>query len=67
MTARRLYLSAHTPQNGTRKIPNTKMRAVKMPVKAATSGASSPIWWSRSGRKAKTWLTPVDSISAVMA
>jgi len=31
ITARRLYLSAQTPQNGTRKMPNTKIRLLNRP------------------------------------
>ena len=47
-------------------MPNTKINAVKMPVNDATSASGRPIWRRRSGRKAKTWLTPVDSITAVI-
>ena len=66
MTARRLYLSAQTPQNGTRTIPNTKISEEKMPVKVGTWSGGRPTSRRRSGRKAKTWLTPSDSTVEVM-
>ncbi len=50
ITARRLYLSAHTPQRGTRKIPNTKMRLLNSPVNVGMSRAARPTSASRSGR-----------------
>ncbi len=66
MTARRLYLSAQTPQNGTSRMPNTKMSEVKMPVKAGMSASGRPTSRRRSGRYAKIWLTPSDSMVEVM-
>ena len=65
ITARRLILSAHTPQNGTRKMPNTKMSAVKRPVSGITCSGAIPTSCRRSGRNAKTWLTPIASTSEV--
>ena len=62
MTARRLYLSAQTPQNGTRKIPKTKMRLVKSPVNVGICAAGRPTSWRRRGRKANTWAMPSASI-----
>ena len=62
MTARRLYLSAQTPQNGTRTIPKTKMRLVKSPVNVGICAAGRPTSWRRRGRKAKTWAMPRASI-----
>ena len=67
MTARRLYLSAQTPQNGTRTMPNTKMRLLNRPVKVGTCELGSPTWLSRMGRNAKTWDTPIDSTTDVIA
>jgi hypothetical protein len=62
MTARRLYLSAQTPQNGTRTIPKTKMRLVKSPVNMGIWSAGRPTSRRRRGRKANTWLMPMVSI-----
>ncbi len=66
MTARRLYLSAHTPQNGTSTMPKTKMRLVKRPVNVGIWSSGRPTSRSRSGRNAKTWATPSASTVEVM-
>ena len=41
-TALRLYLSAHTPHNGTSGIPTMNSRAEKMPTNGARSASGTP-------------------------
>ena len=67
MTARRLYLSAQTPQNGTSTMPKTKMRLLNRPVNVGTCDAGSPTCPSRSGRNEKTCATPIASTVEVIA
>ena len=66
ITARRLYLSAQTPQNGTRTMPNTKIRLLNRPVKVGTWDAGSPTSPRRSGRNENTWATPMASTVEVI-
>ena len=58
MTTLRLYLSAHAPQSGTSGMPTTKIRALKMPMKAGRSLSGTPISRRYVGSSAKIWLTP---------
>ncbi len=44
ITALRLYLSAHTPHNGTSGAPTTKIRALNRPMKWSRSASATPIW-----------------------
>ena len=43
MTTLRLYLSAQAPHSGTSGMPTTKIRALKMPMKASRSLSGTPI------------------------
>ena len=58
ITAFRLYLSAQTPQSGTRGMPKTKMRALNSPTNWIRSASARPIARRYDGTNAKIWLTP---------